>query len=147
VFVRLGRVLHLHVGDRVIRTTGEHPFYVWGRGWLPCVEMQPGDLLSSHDGRWVAVEEVYDTGEWETVYNLRVAEHHTYFVGSQEWGFSVWAHNQYLNKQDKTDIAHEWIASKNAAAAEPASYTNASYAQKMKIRAIAHKLIEADPTL
>jgi len=31
--------------------------------------------------------------EVETVYNLRVAEHHTYFVGSEAWGFSVWAHN------------------------------------------------------
>ena len=29
------------------------------------------------------------------MYNLRVAEYHTYFVGSQSWGFSVWAHNQY----------------------------------------------------
>jgi hypothetical protein len=95
----------------------------------------------------VAVEDLLDTGEYETVYNLRVADFHTYFVGCQEWAFSVWAHNAYLSKQDKTDIAHEWIASKNAGAAEPASYTNASYAQKMKIRAIAHELIEANPTL
>ena len=28
-----------------------------------------------------------------TVYNLRVADYHTYFVGSREWGFSVWAHH------------------------------------------------------
>ena len=28
-----------------------------------------------------------------TVYNLRIEEYHTYFVGSAEWGFSVWAHN------------------------------------------------------
>jgi hypothetical protein len=41
----------------------------------------------------VAVEEVYDTGGYETVYNLRVADFHTYFVGSDEWRFSVWAHN------------------------------------------------------
>jgi len=27
------------------------------------------------------------------VYNLRIADYHTYFVGSREWGFSVWAHN------------------------------------------------------
>jgi hypothetical protein len=29
----------------------------------------------------------------EPVYNVRVADHHTYFVGDREWGFSVWAHN------------------------------------------------------
>jgi hypothetical protein len=43
----------------------------------------------------VAVEDLLDTGEYETVYNLRVADFHTYFVGCQEWGFSVWAHNSY----------------------------------------------------
>src|SRR5262249_51445608 len=26
-------------------------------------------------------------------YNLRIADHHTYFVGARDWGFSVWAHN------------------------------------------------------
>ena len=43
--------------------------------------------------RWVAVEPVEDTGDHETVYNVRVAEWHTYFVGTQEWGFALWAHN------------------------------------------------------
>jgi hypothetical protein len=37
---------------------------------------------------------VENTGQWEKVYNFRVADHHTYFVGTEDWGFSVWAHNQ-----------------------------------------------------
>jgi hypothetical protein len=41
----------------------------------------------------VAVVAVTDSGEVTTVYNLRVSEFHTYFVGCQGWGFSVWAHN------------------------------------------------------
>lgn len=48
---------------------------------------------ATHDGQWVAVEAVTDLNEVATVYNLRVSEYHTYFVGSREWGFSVWAHN------------------------------------------------------
>jgi len=79
----------------VIRTTPEHPFWVRGRGWVPAGELKLGELLSSHDGQWVAVEDLLDTGEWETVYNLRVADYHTYFVGSREWQFSAWAHNLY----------------------------------------------------
>ena len=42
------------------------------------------------------MEAVTPGGEPAAVYNLRVAEHHTYFVGSREWGFSVWAHNTCL---------------------------------------------------
>jgi len=52
-----------------------------------------GDALRSHDGRWLAVEGVRGTGRAEAVYNCRAAEYHTYFVGCDEWGFSVWAHN------------------------------------------------------
>src|SRR5262249_40395103 len=46
---------------------------------------------------WVTVEGVQETGEYETVYNLRIADYHTYFVGARAWGFSVWAHNSYLD--------------------------------------------------
>ncbi|MCE9531913.1 MAG: HINT domain-containing protein [Planctomycetes bacterium] len=45
------------------------------------------------DAGWSTVEEVFDTGEYERVYNLRVAEWHTYFVGGEGWSEAVWAHN------------------------------------------------------
>ncbi len=92
-FVTIGRIVHLHVNGQVIRTTTEHPFWVYNRGWLPARELQIGDRLVSHDGKTAAVEDLLDTGELETVYNLRVADHHTYFVGGEDWGFWVWAHN------------------------------------------------------
>ena len=41
----------------------------------------------------VELQEVYDTECYEPVYNLRVAEYHTYFVGAEEWESGVWAHN------------------------------------------------------
>ncbi|MDW8244736.1 MAG: polymorphic toxin-type HINT domain-containing protein [Thermogemmata sp.] len=66
-----------------------------GKGWTDACFLQQGDRLYTRHGGTVAVEEVYDTGEYETVYNCRVADWHTYFVGSEEWGFSVWAHNSY----------------------------------------------------
>ncbi len=52
-----------------------------------------GDWISTLAGGWVVVEELYDTGLFEAVYNVRVAEDHTYFVGDETWAFGVWAHN------------------------------------------------------
>ena len=85
-------VLDLHVGQ-VIGTTGEHPFWVAGKGWTPAGALVPGDELVTRAGRRVAVERVADAGRVATVYNLEVEDDHTYFVGCQEWGFDVWVHN------------------------------------------------------
>ncbi|MGC3967438.1 MAG: polymorphic toxin-type HINT domain-containing protein [Pirellulales bacterium] len=93
VFERRGLILEVTVGGQAIGTTAEHPFYVHDRGWTPAGELQVGDLLATADGRWLPVEKFYNTGNLETVYNFRVADHHTYFVGDRDWAFSVWAHN------------------------------------------------------
>lgn len=99
VFERYARVLHLTVAGGLIRTTGEHPFWAdrveRGLGWAKACELQMGDRLRSAAGEWLAVEALEDTEQWEAVYNCRVAEWHTYFVGREEWGFSLWAHNTY----------------------------------------------------
>ena len=93
VFQRFARVLDLRVAGQSIRTTGEHPFYAAGLGWTPANELQSGMELLTASGEWVRVDGLDDTGEWEVVYNLRVADHHTYFVGDQDWGWAAWAHN------------------------------------------------------
>ena len=101
VFVSDAVVFSIRIGGHDVWTTTEHPFWVKGKGWVPASHLEPGDLLSSHDGQWVPVEAVNrDDLQVTTVYNLRVAEHHTYFVGCDEWGFSVWAHNSsYLTRK------------------------------------------------
>jgi hypothetical protein len=97
VFVQIGRLFRLRAGGKVIGTTAEHRFWVRGRGWTPAADLEPGQQMRSHDGQWVVVEGVEQTDEYVTLYNLRVAEHHTYFVGCEDWGFSVWAHNSYTS--------------------------------------------------
>jgi hypothetical protein len=92
-FERTGRILHLHLpGEKLIRTTPQHPFFVYEQGWTVAGALRAGDLIRTDDG-WVSVEEVFDTGEYEKVYNVRVADHHTYFVGAPGWEFALWAHN------------------------------------------------------
>ncbi len=106
VFVRLAAILHVHVGGQVIRTTAEHPFFVYNKGWLPAGQLRVGDVLVSHDGQRMPVEDLLDTGDWETVYNLRIADFHTYFVGGRDWRFSVWAHNQCVHRVGGGDAAN-----------------------------------------
>jgi hypothetical protein len=96
VFARMALILEMRLEGQVIGTTAEHLFWVREKkAWTAAGDIQPGDQLLSHDGRWVAVEALVNTGRIETVYNLRIAECHTYFVGGLSWGFAVWAHNAY----------------------------------------------------
>jgi hypothetical protein len=140
VFKRFTEVVHLHVGGRVIRTTDEHPFYVYNRGWTPVEKLAAGDYLLTAAGDWKRVEEVYRTGELEAVYNLRVAEHHTYFVGDQSWGWAAWAHNACL---DYVQV-QPGMAEGMALAAETWQYRqqqatrNPPWARGEKTAAIAH---------
>jgi len=94
-FERVGPVLDVTVNGRVIGTTHEHPFFVRGRGWTKAQELRVGDDVRLMGPGWATVEAVSDTGRLETVYNLEIEDDHTYFVGCDEWGISVWAHNSY----------------------------------------------------
>jgi Pretoxin HINT domain len=100
-FERTGCILHLYAGGEVIRTTPEHPFYVEGSGWTAAGSLKPGDRIATLSGAWVTVEEVFDTELYEPVYNLRVEEHHTYFVGDENWEWAAWAHNAYSQFQSE----------------------------------------------
>ena len=93
VFERYSAIIDLSVAGHVIQTTGEHPFYVRARGWIAAAKLKEGDELSSVDGSWVPIQKVASCAQAAPVYNVRVAEFHTYFVGSQYWAVSLWAHN------------------------------------------------------
>ena len=93
-FKRKALVVRLVVNGQEICTTELHPFYVRGRGWISTKDLKVGDQLASHDGQWITVEKIVQTGKETEVINLEVADYHTYFVGSRAHGASiVWAHN------------------------------------------------------
>jgi len=89
-FERSGRILELVVNAHEIGTTPEHPFFVKEKGWTEAGALHAGDEVRTQDG-WAEIDEVRDTGLYEKVYNIRVADFHTYFVGGD--GCAVWAHN------------------------------------------------------
>ncbi len=89
------QIVELHIAGQVIATTAEHPLFVLGRGWLPIRLLQPRDSVIGASGAATRVERVVFTERVTKVYNLRVAQDHTYFVGGCDWGFSLCG-TQYL---------------------------------------------------
>lgn len=77
---------------------------------------RPGYRLATTEvGQSVVVERVEETAELETVYNLRVASWHTYFVGAADWGFQVWVHNKCTVEQVKKAAGDKNITNEQAA--------------------------------
>ncbi len=102
VFTRNGLIWELRLGGQTIRSTAEHPFYRDGDGWVPLHRLRVGDRLKLEDGSWSTIEGVCDTGRYEAVYNFRVREFHTYFVGDETtWDWAVWAHNRACGDFDE----------------------------------------------
>ena len=74
-----------------IETTGEHPFYVAGEGFVPAGRLAIGNAIVTRAGPVTRlVKAVWNTAP-KTVYNFTVEGDHTYFVGNKDGG--LWVHN------------------------------------------------------
>jgi RHS repeat-associated protein len=73
----------------VLEVTPEHPLYVEGKGWLRADNIKTGESLRLKDGHTTEVKEIGASVRAENVYNLTVANTHSYFVGAE----GVLAHN------------------------------------------------------
>ncbi|MEF2246470.1 S8 family serine peptidase [Paenibacillus sp. IITD108] len=84
-------IIKLHVGEQVIETTDNHPFWIEGKGWVFADELQVGDMLQRPDGSNLTIDKVefVKLDEPVTVYNFTVADFHTYYVTD----IGIWVHN------------------------------------------------------
>ncbi|WP_269145575.1 polymorphic toxin-type HINT domain-containing protein [Cohnella fermenti] len=48
----MDEIYKIHVGDQVIESTFNHPFYVKGKGWTVVKDLRVGDLLVQSDDVW-----------------------------------------------------------------------------------------------
>ncbi|WGZ96377.1 MAG: polymorphic toxin-type HINT domain-containing protein [Candidatus Thiothrix putei] len=76
-------------GETVITTSDEHPFFVEGKGWIRADELQTGDQLVSLKGDRLTLKGSERIDSAIEMYNLEVADFHTYAVSDQE----LWVHN------------------------------------------------------
>ncbi|WP_036189900.1 polymorphic toxin-type HINT domain-containing protein [Ureibacillus manganicus] len=84
-------IIKLHVGEQIIETTDNHPFWVEGKGWVFADELQVGDKLQKADGSNLTIDKVefVKLDEPVTVYNFTVEDYHTYYVTD----IGIWVHN------------------------------------------------------
>ncbi|KAA9002428.1 type IV secretion protein Rhs [Paenibacillus spiritus] len=82
-------IYQIHVGDQVIESTFNHPFYVKDKGWTFVKDLKVGDLLVQSDGNTLEITSIEMLHKHVTVYNMTVDEFHTYFVSD----LGIWVHN------------------------------------------------------
>jgi hypothetical protein len=72
-----------------LETTPAHRFFVEGEGFIGASRLRQGMRLARHTGAAIMVAGIGRNGPAKPVYNLEVAEDHTFFVGQH----GVWVHN------------------------------------------------------
>lgn len=84
-------IIKLYIGDLLIETTDNHPFWVEGRGWVFADELVAGDKLQKADGSNLTIDKVEFVllDEPVKVYNFTVTDFHTYYVTD----LGIWVHN------------------------------------------------------
>ena len=93
------RLVHINLEDgQSITATDGHPFRTTA-GWLDAILLKHGDQLQldTTSGRTVAVQSVLTESKIVPVFNLEVANAHTYFVGAA----GVLVHNISVNQMNK----------------------------------------------
>jgi hypothetical protein len=78
-------IVYVTIDDEPIETTPEHPFYTGERGWVSASELRVGDHIRSAKGGYGVVRATVIVQRSQRMYNLTVAEAHTFFVGGGEW--------------------------------------------------------------
>lgn len=79
-FVReSNELVYIEVGDEIITTTPEHPFYVPQKGFVNAIDLRAGDYLWTVNGEYVIIEKIqHELLESPVkVYNFRVGKDHT----------------------------------------------------------------------
>ncbi|MCL2021334.1 MAG: HINT domain-containing protein [Betaproteobacteria bacterium] len=68
--------------DRNMRVmaTGNHPFWVTGKGWVNVIDLKEGDQFENFDGSSAKFIELEKLWYRNPVYNIEVEDFHTYFV-------------------------------------------------------------------
>ncbi|WP_339098536.1 polymorphic toxin-type HINT domain-containing protein [Candidatus Enterococcus palustris] len=96
------KLVRIMVGNEIIETTEEHPFYLLNKGWVKAKELMCNDNLIDSLGNTLPITDIQSIclNKPIKVYNFEVENAHTYFVSN----LSILVHNicdDALNKWHK----------------------------------------------
>ncbi len=78
-------LVYLTIDGEELTTTPEHPFLQADGEWAPAGRLEVGDELRNANGESGVVEAVEFAATPQVMYNMTVADAHTYTVGDGEW--------------------------------------------------------------
>ncbi len=91
-------LVYIEANGEIIETTKEHPFWVEGQGWTKAKFLNTGDELRDADGNHITIDKVeivpLPENQYTIVYNLEVADFHTYYVSDE----MILVHNVCVEK-------------------------------------------------
>jgi hypothetical protein len=131
-------VYQLRIGEDVINTTSDHPFFVGGR-WLRVKNLHAGDSVLTYSGAKLVIASIRLVVGRVTVHNFEVADYHTYYVS----GAKVLVHNN--GPCDVPKKAHANSHSGNNEAAQYGKEVHADF--KAKVKAKEAEGWQAEPNL
>ncbi|MBN3554065.1 DNRLRE domain-containing protein [Fictibacillus nanhaiensis] len=95
----VSEIYEIHVGEEVLQTTDEHPFWIIGEGWVEAKDLKAGDKLENQQGDTLIISKVVVKKKNTTVYNFKVKDYHTYFVSD----LNIYTHNSCVFKPKQVD--------------------------------------------
>jgi hypothetical protein len=78
-------LVYLTISGEDLTTTPEHPFLRTDGQWTPAGELAVGNEIRRADGEYGTVETIQFAATPQVMYNMTVADAHTYTVGDGEW--------------------------------------------------------------
>lgn len=99
-------LVHITVNGEEIVSTFDHPYYVKGKSFVNAVDLCIGDELIDTGGNILVVEQIFREeldNELEKVYNIKVNDYHTYYVGNNH----ILMHNASNYADQKAKILEE----------------------------------------
>jgi hypothetical protein len=76
-----GPLVVIRSGGETIKTSGGHPFWVVGEGWVRARRLRAGREFHAVSGTATAIDRVEISSDEAPTFNLVVADFHSYFVG------------------------------------------------------------------